>query len=304
MALQKNRVVNSNRAWDAGRVYKVNEVVQIAGVVYQNLTGSNSDPSLLVDWVVVYQELGVIYTQAEVDALLADKMDKNSTGFANYADSGYTSGAPFAVSATTDTVLPNRAQVIYDDQIPADIKTFYYSRRLIIGSIVGTYVEGETVTGGTSGATGTLKEINSDGDLLLVNQSGTWSVSETVTGGTSGATSTLTTIKQGAITGRNGDGLDIMLYFYAVPTNVSQTMDVWLDLTDGVGTPANLARLYAETYSFPKGVGIERGIKINFSSAYNRDTWEANGGRIWINSSHALTIYGINFNFDRSHKAR
>ena len=226
------------------------------------------------------------------------------TGFASYTDSGYTSGAPFSIPALTDTVLPNRAQTIYDTQLPIDIKTFYYSRQLIMGSITGAYLEGETITGGTSGATATIIEIDSNGHLLLVNQNGTWTASEIVTGSTSGATAPITTIKQGAVTGRNGDGLDIMLYFYAVPTNVAQTMDVWLDLTDGTGVPSNLSVLYPETYTFPKGVGIGRGIKFNFSSVYTRDTWQANGGRIFINSSHSLTVYGINFNFDRSHKAR
>jgi len=125
MALQKNRVVNSNRAWDAGRVYKVNEVVQIAGVVYQNLTGSNSDPSLLVDWVVVYQELGVIYTQAEVDALLANKANDSDLGWGIYRDTIYTLASPFSVTSGSRVKLANNNGAGIISQLPLGVSSFY-----------------------------------------------------------------------------------------------------------------------------------------------------------------------------------
>lgn len=100
------------------------------------------------------------------------------------------------------------------------------------------------------------------------------------------------------ITGRDGDNLDIMIYFKAVPSNVSQTMDIWIDIGGSVG------ELYRQTFSFPKGAGIERGILYALPSAYTLNTWQANGGTIYVRSDANLDVYAINFNFDRSHKAR
>jgi len=102
----------------------------------------------------------------------------------------------------------------------------------------------------------------------------------------------------GLITGRNGDGLDIMIYFKAVPTNASQYLDIWIDIGGSVG------ELYRQTFSFPKGVGVERGILYVLPSAYTLDTWQSNGGTVYVYSNFDMDIYGINFNFGRSHKAR
>ena len=105
------------------------------------------------------------------------------------------------------------------------------------------------------------------------------------------------------IIGRNGDNLDLMIYFTAVPTAPNQYVDIWIDITAGVGTPVNLANLYRQTFSFPKGSGVERGILYALPSAYTLDTWEANGGVVYVRSNAPLSIYNINYNFDRTHKA-
>jgi hypothetical protein len=47
------------------------------------------------------------------------------TGWANYADTQYTSGSPFLLAADTDTVLPNNAGSVLDTQKPDDVTTFY-----------------------------------------------------------------------------------------------------------------------------------------------------------------------------------
>jgi len=47
------------------------------------------------------------------------------TGWAYYADNQYTSGAPLAVLADTDTSLPNNAATVIESQKPTDITTFY-----------------------------------------------------------------------------------------------------------------------------------------------------------------------------------
>jgi len=109
----------------------------------------------------------------------------------------------------------------------------------------------------------------------------------------------VTTFYDGSvITGRNGDGLGIMIYFKAVPTSASQYLDVWIDIGGSIG------ELYRQTFAFPKGIGVERGILYALPSAYTLNTWEANGGTVYCYSDAALDIYDINFNFDRSHKAR
>lgn len=116
--------------------------------------------------------------------------------------------------------------------------------------------------------------------------------------------SDITTFYDGSvITGRNGDNLDVQIYFYAVPSLANQWLDVWIDITGGTGTPTTLAKLYSQSFSFPKGSGIERGVLYALSSAYTLNTWEINGGQVKVRTNGSLSVYGIVFNFDRSHKA-
>ena len=100
------------------------------------------------------------------------------------------------------------------------------------------------------------------------------------------------------ITGRDGDSLDVMIYFKAKPTVVSQNIDVWVDIGGAVG------ELYRQTFTFPKGAGVERGILYALPSAYTLNTWQANGGTVYIRSDNSVDIYDIVYNFDRTHKAR
>lgn len=100
------------------------------------------------------------------------------------------------------------------------------------------------------------------------------------------------------ITGRNGDNLDLMLYFKAVPSNATQWLDVWIDIGGAIG------EIYRQTFSFPKGVGVERGVLYAIPSGYTAATWAANGGKVYVRSNHDMDIYDINLNIDRSHRAR
>lgn len=99
------------------------------------------------------------------------------------------------------------------------------------------------------------------------------------------------------ITGRDGDSLDIMLYFKAIPSQVNQSLDMWIEIGAGI-------ELYRQTFSFPRGAGVERGILYALPSAYTAETFEASGGTVYANSNATLDIHSINYNFDRSHKAR
>lgn len=64
---------------------------------------------------------------------------------------------------------------------------------LPISSANGTFTVGETITGGSSGATATVVIDGGSEFLLLSGGSGTFTAGETVTGGTSGKTATVTT---------------------------------------------------------------------------------------------------------------
>lgn len=225
------------------------------------------------------------------------------TGFGSYVDGIYTVGSPLVITANTDTDLPNRATTRIESQLPNYIPFYYYAQLLTVSSVTGVFVVGETVTGGTSLATGEIIEV-SGLNIKIENYNGTFTLTETITGSTSGATATLSALGSGKIEGRDGDNLDIMVYLLAKSSAPDQWVDIWIDITGGTGTPTNLANLYRQTFSFPKGSGIERGVLWSLSSIYTLNTWAANGGVIKIRSNNALEIYSINFNFDTSHKAK
>ena len=72
--------------------------------------------------------------------------------------------------------------------------TIAFRNNLILTSITGSFVEDDTVTGGTSGATGTVVSFDSDRNLLkLKDVSNSFDVDETVTS-TSGGSATLSKI--------------------------------------------------------------------------------------------------------------
>lgn len=53
MAQVKVQTTNTNNVWDEKKTYKVNSVVAYNGFLYQNLTGKNSVPSTLIDWIEI-----------------------------------------------------------------------------------------------------------------------------------------------------------------------------------------------------------------------------------------------------------
>ena len=62
---------------------------------------------------------------------------------------------------------------------------------LTVSSVSGTFVAGETITGGTSGVSTTVNSVPSGTTMIIVIPSNDLTVGETVTGGTSGATGTV-----------------------------------------------------------------------------------------------------------------
>ena len=65
--------------------------------------------------------------------------------------------------------------------------TLGFFNNMIVTSVTGTFIANGTVTGGTSGATGTISSFDSDRGLLRIKSvSGTFSIDETLTSDTSG----------------------------------------------------------------------------------------------------------------------
>lgn len=65
----------------------------------------------------------------------------NGSGWAQYADTTYTSGSPFSVAADTDTNVPNDAGSNIETQKPSDVTSFYSG-----GVITGRDGDGITIT--------------------------------------------------------------------------------------------------------------------------------------------------------------
>lgn len=111
-------------------------------------------------------------------------------------------GATFRITLAADTYTEGVSLVspqFYDKRVeiigPTVSNSDGNSIKATISSETGTLQVAETVTGGTSGATGTISAINtSAGDLTILTiaiSSGSFASGETITGGTSAATATL-----------------------------------------------------------------------------------------------------------------
>jgi hypothetical protein len=106
------------------------------------------------------------------------------------------------------------------------------------------------------------------------------------------------------ILGRDGDGIAVTVNFTARPSvTATDEVSVWVDITAGTGTPTRFANLFKNITSFKQGVGVERPISLTFSG-YTAATWEANGGRLKIQSNGACDVYDISYTITRTHKAR
>jgi len=106
----KKKVIleNGTDVWDAKKRYKVNQCVLFNGISYQNVTGANSSPDSLTDWVLV-------------------DLDYVKTGWASYKDTVYTLASPFTILDTTTEPIPNNAGTVLNSQLPNGITSFYNS---------------------------------------------------------------------------------------------------------------------------------------------------------------------------------
>lgn len=75
---------------------------------------------------IITSEATVAEIEAEGLSVVPTKEWVNGvTGWADYADTVYTSGSPLSLAAATDTTLPNNAGTTVDSQKPDDVTSFY-----------------------------------------------------------------------------------------------------------------------------------------------------------------------------------
>ncbi|MGB5943797.1 MAG: hypothetical protein WBG71_13020 [Leeuwenhoekiella sp.] len=102
----------------------------------------------------------------------------------------------------------------------------------------------------------------------------------------------------GTITGRDGDGVNIVIEFKARPTNTNiPRITVAIDIGGAVG------EIYKRDFILSKGAGVEHFYLSSFN-AYTLNTWEANGGTVKISSTFPVEVYDIRYIVTRTHRAR
>lgn len=222
-------------------------------------------------------------------------------GYGNYIDGVYTEGSPFSLSANTDTVLPNAmAGSNILSQMPEDIDAMYCAGFLEYDNRTGGFKKGLSITGASSSATATILaviESGTSGRLLLSDISGTFQDNELITDTETGSADVNGTLGDGYITGRNGDAYIVTLDFKVKPTNANTTyIEDWIDIGGSIG------ELYRRISTFPKGNGVERSI-VHTTAVYTLDTWEQNGGTVYVRADNTADIYDIRFIVFRIYKA-
>ncbi len=85
------------------------------------------------------------------------------------------------------------SQVIFVADSPEIQFVIFPGLYATIGTVVGTFVVGELVTGGSSGATGYIANVTAT-RITIVNVTGTFTNAETITGGTSAAHAAISSI--------------------------------------------------------------------------------------------------------------
>ncbi len=98
-----------------------------------------------------------------------------------------------AVPAPTGTITIQVEPLVFGHFLRGLTGASTTGRYLPITSASGSFTVGETITGGSSGATAVVSAVSSEDDYLLTGAfTGTFTAGETITGGTSGKTATLT----------------------------------------------------------------------------------------------------------------
>ncbi|WP_055411776.1 hypothetical protein [Nonlabens sp. YIK11] len=101
-----------------------------------------------------------------------------------------------------------------------------------------------------------------------------------------------------SITGRNGDGVNIVIEFKARPNTTTESR---LTIAIDIGAPVN--EIYTRDFVLSKGKDVEHFYLSSFN-AYTLGTWQANGGLVKVSCTASTDIYDIRYVITRTHKAR
>ncbi len=132
---------------------------------------------------------------------------------------------------------------------------------LSVNSVTGTFVQSETITGGTSGESTIISVVTSGTEFIVPIPTGTFTVGETITGGTSGATGVVvSTSADTTLTWVSENAPNALLYgsLFEAYTYMKGERDM-LDLYNGrfseaLGRIKDLAEARENTDAYRKGL--------------------------------------------------
>ncbi len=126
----------------------------------------------------------VFLLQKDVNFLQESYPDSTATGIPKYYAAYDVNN--FIIAPTPNANFSTEIHYYYRPVSLADSKF-----SLTVSNVSGTFVNNETITGGTSAESTTINSITSATEFVIIIPTGTFTVGETVTGGTSGATGTV-----------------------------------------------------------------------------------------------------------------
>tara|TARA_R110001599_G_scaffold179144_1_gene371667 strand:+ start:413 stop:1267 length:855 start_codon:yes stop_codon:yes gene_type:complete len=123
----------------------------------------------------------VFLLQKDVNFLQESYPDSTVTGVPKYYAAYDVSN--FIIAPTPNASFSTEIHYYYRPTSLTDSKF-----TLTVSNVSGTFVQSETITGGTSGESTTISTLTSTTEFIVTIPTGTFTVGETITGGTSGAT--------------------------------------------------------------------------------------------------------------------
>lgn len=175
----------------------------------------------------------------------------------NYGHATFVFMAGESATAAAITLKEGKDTAGTGGQTLAFTKYFSNGQKLLIGTVSGTFVVGETITGGSSSLTAYVHTVSSSYLLIIPLTGGTtWTSGETITGGTSAAT---------AVVSGTGQDEDIMLdrtcsSTFTYPAVTFKTYSIEVD-ADSL-TVADGYKTIQVTVANPGGASIGAGIWI------------------------------------------
>ena len=172
------------------RIFKTVDLEYFRKNVTGTTTAGNQFLAVPTDWLASFS------LSIEVSSSKQFLLIKDINYLQEYNPNSATTGTPryyglydyqnFMLSPTPDAAYSAELHYYYRPTSLTDSTV-----TLTVSSVSGTFVDSETLTGGTSGATTTISEALTSTTMRIVLPSTDLTVGETVTGGTSGATGTV-----------------------------------------------------------------------------------------------------------------